>query len=255
MDPVVTLVEDNITPTLERYAEVMGRTMRTTVRRAARGVTRRIISIPPPASAGTTGRAAYQQGRQRIASDLSSVLAPVKLKGRRVISMVFGRPISHPVTVPTTERYPDVEQVYASQSHFRGRGLGFHASKHGNKFFVDARKFRTLLTERQARVGRLASGWLAPAQALDVPVPAWVVRHGSSRGAVRVIEDATSSRITAVNYAPGLPANVRSELKRRIGYAMAYQRAAMRREIDHMVLKNAGDSGITTTRSPAPITS
>ena len=111
---------------------------------------------------------------------------------------------------------------------------------------MDTRKFAAVLKERQSRVGRLAAGWSAAAEALDVPLQNWVSRHGAGGGTIRQDLRSAQMRITVRNLAPGLPANLRAEMVRRIAYAVKYQGDAMRREVDYYAGKVARDLAIKT---------
>ncbi|MBC7367570.1 MAG: hypothetical protein H7343_12315 [Undibacterium sp.] len=245
MNPTLTLVQDHIGPSIERYAEVMGRTLADTIKRAARGVTRRVINLTPPGSAGTVGAAAYRQGRERIKANLNAVFAPVKIKGRRKLTTVFGHRLKSPLYVATKERFPDVSATYRQRAHARGTGVGITVSR-GAKAYVDTRKFVAVLAAKQARVGLLAAGFAAGANALDVPLQQWVSRHGPATGTVKMDLFSARMAITVENFAPGVPANVRAALASRISYALQYQRAAMEREINYMVFKNAEKLAIQT---------
>ena len=248
MSDRLTLVRDNVGPSLLRYAEVMQRTLADTVRRAAKGITRRVINLTPPASGeGMTGAAAYRQGRVKIAKQMGALLAPVKLKGRREIKVVFGHRLARPVFVHTKERYPDVAGLYRANLRTLPNGVGMRLKDYrGKKFYVDVRKFNAVLKARQARVGALASGWSIAAAALDVPVQQWISRHGRSGGAIKLELSSPKMRIIVRNFAPGLPANLRAEMERRIPYAVQYQLAAMKREVEYMAFKNAEKLAIKT---------
>ena len=87
------------------------------------------------------------------------------------------------------------------------------------------------IKQQQARVGLLASGWSAAANALDVPVAAWIARHGPTTGSVQIDLSGDRMSVIATNYAPGLPAGVRAELKRRLVKAVEYQTNTMERAI------------------------
>lgn len=248
MTPQITLVHDNIGPSLIKYSEVMGRTLADTVKRAAKGVTRRVIAITPPAHEGVEGAAAYRWGRNKIRHDMQRVLAPVKLKGKRIVSVVFGHPLKKPITIRTAEKYPDVVAVYRQNRKFRTSGIGVHATNlKDRKYYVDAAKFQRLVKTKEASVGKLASGWAEGATALDVPVQNWISRHGRGRGAVKFDLMSSRMRITVANQAPsGLPANVVAELQRRIGYAVQYQADAMKRAVEYYAMKKAREVGIRT---------
>jgi hypothetical protein len=225
------LTRDEITPTMQRWGEVMRKDGQAVVLEASRRITREVIAITPPASAGITGRDAFQQGRAAIARDMQKALAPVRLKGKR------------------KERHPDVGVAYRQRRVFRGAGVGARVGRVA-KAYVDQRKFNALFKELSGRVGRMASGWAPAARDLKVALPAWISRHGTARG--RVLKDLSGprSRVTVTNFAPEARGNVRVEMARRIKSAMAYARNGMQRNIDFMVLKSAGRVGLKVRRQP-----
>ena len=227
----LTQTRNTIEPTLQRWAVEMRKDAATAVREAARRVTRQVIALTPPASAGLTGRDAYNQGRAKIRRDLLSVLAPRTLKGKR------------------KERWPDVAVTYRARRVFRQSGVGVRITR-GPVAFVDRRKFLDLQNRKHAAVGRMAAGWLPGARALDVPVLQWIARHGGARGGVSVAWSVGRFGIRVANYAPGAPANVRAEMARRIPYALRYVERGLRANIDHVALKSAARSGIRVLRQP-----
>ncbi len=226
------LTRNDIAPQLRRYAAEMRKTWPAVVRQAARGVTRILLDITPPASGGSKGLAARRIGEAKIGRQMAAVFAPVRLKGRRTITHVFGRKLRRPVTVPTKERHPDVAAEYRSRIVPKGDGFGFSTGRPRAKLYVSSIKFKALFSARAARVGRLASGWGAVAQAVDVPLQAWIGRHAhEQRGAVQIHDGKDDASVVARNLAPGVPPGVRSELARRIPAALRYQLAAMERAI------------------------
>lgn len=247
MVPIIKLVRDQIGDSLRRYAEVMGRTLKDSVRRATRGVTRRVIDLTPPANEGATGAAAYRQGRVRIARQMNAILAPVRIRGRRVISVVFGRRLATPVSVRTKELYPDVRQTYSSELKRSANGSRLKLTNfRGRKYYVKRSKYQAELKRRQGHVGRMASGFYAAARALDLPVQEWISRHGTGRGTIKQDLMTSRMRITVANFAPGVSPAIRAELARRIPFALQYQAAAMQREVNYMVYKKAQEMAIRT---------
>lgn len=242
--PVIRILRNNITPTLHRFSTEMKRGLRDVTRQAAKGITRRIIDLTPPASAQSTGQDARRAGENKIAGQMNYVLAPKRLKGRRKITQVFGHKLKRPVYVPTTEKYPNVREIYEANTKTRTAGTGISAKRTTQKFYVDATKFKAELRTRQGQVGKFASGWNAGAGALEVPVQNWISRHGASSGTVRVDTAGDRMRVVVENLAPGVPGNLRADMARRIPYAVDYQTAAMERAIVATKQRTAGDLGI-----------
>lgn len=230
MTPIYRVARNDISPSVRRYATEFKKGLRETVKVTSAGITRRVIDLTPPASQGVTGADAYRAGRTKIAGQMSSAMIPVRIKGRRKITTVFGHHLKRPVYVPTRERYPDVDTVYRSRTKIAASGFGIR-TKSGPKAYVDVRKFQAVLKARQDRVGALAAGFSGAAQALDVPLQNWVSRHGTSGGRVQIDTAGDRMRVVVENFGNGAPAAVRSELARRIDYAVQYQRNAMERAI------------------------
>jgi hypothetical protein len=229
---------------LERTMRIFGRVMQRDGEKLARSVfkniTRRVLALTPPSHAATiTGdmalrKDAYWAGANRIARQMQNVLAPVRLKHKR------------------KERHPDVAALYRGLLRNSGGRLKLKTAYVGQKFYVDAVKFRAVLKDRQARIGRLASGWTPAARAVGVAVPEWVARHGTARGTFQSTPPGGGRiGLRAVNLGTGLSPEVRTELARRIPYALQYERSSMVRQIHHLARTNASALGIRA-RSAAP---
>lgn len=232
MDPVTTVASSGVIP-LERYAFVMNKTFPEVMTRTARGLIRRGIAIMPPATAQgvagglDSGSEAKQRGFRAIERDLNKVFVPVRLKGRR------------------KEAITGAEMVRIHQRHLAHKRPGAPMRRdRAQPYYVDARKFTALATKLRSHVGRLAAGWMPAAQAVKQTAPAWISRHGLSRGSVQMDLEGTSLYFRAVNHAPNAPAAIVSEAQRRVNYATAYQANAMNREMQHLLLKRAGEVGL-----------
>lgn len=234
MEPTTEVFAPGAIP-LERYAFVMNRTFPEVLERAGRGIVRRAIAITPPASAEgiegglDSGGEAKQRGFRAISRDLNKLFVPVKLKHKRR-EAISGA---------------EMVRIHARALSFKRPGAKMRRDR-GQPYYVDARKFRALEDKLRSHVGRLASGWVAAAQAVKAAVPAWVSRHGSGRGIVQFDFNSSELYFEAVNYASNVPAYIRTEAQRRINYAVQYQANAMNREMQALLLKRASESGLTT---------
>ena len=219
---------------LKQLHQASGRDARESLERAARGFVRRVVAITPPGGGGRTGTAARKAGEGAIRKDLGRIFAPVVLKGRRKITQVFGTPLKRPVFVPTKERWPDVEAIYAGRLARKG---GRKHLTRGQKqaFYVDKRKLSALQKMLIARVGFLAAGWNAAAESLGVKLPAWVSRHGTGHGSYLALLDTSHISITIVN-AVGYALNV-DGIEGRIQSALNLQANAMIREREALLKK------------------
>lgn len=242
MTPTLTLTRDNITPTLKRWGEVMGKEAPAIVDEFAKRTHRQVVRITPPASAaGATPRAAFAAGRAKIDRQMHSVMAPRTLMGRRLVTTVFGRRQNPPIAVITKERHPDVAGLYRESLRFRNLGLGARVSSSRVVYFVDKRKFDAEFTRRVARIGILASGWTPAARGVGLlgDVPAWVLRHGMSRGSYKRIQKGYHTRVTISSDVPNLAGNVRADLARRLPYAIRYATNGMKRNIAALAAQTA----------------
>ena len=96
----------------------------------------------------------------------------------------------------------------------------------------------------QAKVGLLASGWSTAASKLGVKMPAWISRHGTGRGQIKVVTGFAESRITIVN---GVKfAREVKGLVRRVQWALDKRAGAMDRQVEHYQARNARGAGFKT---------
>ena len=205
---------------LAEFSRLSPRAADDAVRKAARGFTRRVVDITPPASAGRTGLAARRQGEKRIDHDLGDIFFPVVLRGKR------------------PEQYPDVEALYNQQ--MAGR-KGRRRTRQRQLYHVDAGKLEALRQKLYLRVGYLAGGWNAAADLLDVDLPAWIKRHGTEHGTchVEITDDGilvtVSNMVEYSGDVDGYP--------RRVQYALDYEAAALERETEQLLIKAGSDAG------------
>lgn len=191
----------------------------------ARGFTRRIIDITPPASAGVVGSAAFAAGKAFIDRDLARIFTGVKLQHSR------------------PEQFPDVEGIHARLFVGKKPGRPIPTDRGRGQYYVDRVKLDGLREKLYSRVGFLASGWMAAASKLGVRVQSWISRFGA-RGEIEVETDPDGGSITITNFAdPKAPVE---ELERRVPYALEYQASAMERKakflLDHNIKAAGFDS-------------
>ena len=210
------LVASNLKRSLNQFANVAKRERVDVVKMVAKGFVRDMVAVTPPGSRGVTGTAAKKQGEAAIDRDLSRIM------------VVAAKPDS---SVDLTALH--------KQQFTRGK---IHALKPRAK--VDAAKFRALQKTLKARVGFLASGWNAMADRLGVNPPAWVKRHGTKAGVVKVIETKTRFRIEGVNETSYV-GNVKDYL-RRIEKVTDYQASKLDRQCKAILKKCARISGFKT---------
>jgi hypothetical protein len=148
-------------------------------------------SAPAPDNPGkfatVTGTEAKKAAEAKIDSEASAIFAGVILKGKRTITQAFGHPLKNPVVVATKELHPNVESLWAERAARRFAGKRKTISR-GQKaaFYVSSPKLIKAIAARKKNIGKLASGWAAAAEKLNVKLPAWIKRHGTARGGVQI---------------------------------------------------------------------
>lgn len=222
---------------IARYSAIAERSLKESWLRAMRGIVKRAMGITPPASGTGAGGSARgdgggltkedeERGRGAIARDLSLIFTAVRLKNKR------------------REQLPDVAGKHRDLfQRFKQPGRPIRSDLGaGHYYHVDQRKLDALEKDLRGRVGKLASGWLAGATALGVTgTPAWVSRHGTSRGTHRLVLGFMRYQLTVAN--TSVPGQLVSELNRRLEYAQKYQANALERETEAILKKSGGEAG------------
>lgn len=221
-----------------RYAGVSERSLKEAFLRFMRGVIKRSMGITPPAnSLGANGTprgdgggltsSDKDRGNQAIIRDLNLVFTAVTLKHKRKEA------VPDPATV-----HKILFQKYKKPGNRLTRGRP-------QAYYVDKSKLKQLLGSLETRVGKLASGWLSGAEALGVSgTPAWVARHGASRGDHRLVLGIMDYYITVSNN--HVPEELVPELERRLVYGVKYAENALKRETEYLLTRGARESGFDT---------
>lgn len=203
------------------------------MRQQAKLFVRDVVRITPPshvnerlaAATDTTGHvvgaAAKKWGEATIRGDLSRIVQV--LPGRQLARLldrpsweadfahegasVIG-PIQHKVLQSTDE----LRKWHQSHRNKRGRvpkvnkrattGIRARDLQFLDQAYVSPSVYKDYLKSVLARVGLLASGWCAAAARLGLALPAWITRHGSSRGFIVERIGAYSISITIANRVP-----------------------------------------------------
>lgn len=196
-----------------------------------------VIQITPPFGS-RKGREAQHAGRLGIDTDLSGVFVGVKLKGRREIKQVFGRPLKRSVFVKTKEVNLDVEAIYRARVGRRSelRGLAGRITR-GRKqaYYVSKPKLEKLRRKLYQRVGWACACWYQAGikAGLDLKgVPAWVKNHSGAPGVAQIRQAGTNFSITVTNRVPyGNALNLADKARRALGYRLK----AMQRELPSFI--------------------
>lgn len=194
---------------LDAYMKGSRRDISTVMRQQCKKIIESIAMVMPPSSAGSTAPAkARKQGETRIRGDLSKLF--VKTRGRDLES--------------------NLASVHKANRNSRGR-----VKKPANKIPVAAKDFNAYQKILISRVGYLAAGWRAAANALGSKLPSWIQRHNAP-GTASVRDSFNGTTVTATNrvrYAST------GDNARRVKWAINRQARKLRAIIDNQLKNNA----------------
>lgn len=182
-----------------------------------------LLQITPPCSKGRTGLDGKRAGEAAIARDLGRVFRGVRIMNRRA------------------EQWPDVEGIHRRLFADKRPGSPLRSDRGRQGYYVDEKKLRLLGRQLRPRVGHLAAGWVPSARALGAAVPAWIGRHGGSRGTIRMSFSAPRYSIEMTCFAP--PNSPWQELERRVPYAIRYATNNLERQMQGPFERDARASG------------
>ena len=224
----------DLVASVARFSGVAGVTVEAAWLRALRGLARRVVGITPPAhSSSPRGRSGSitpedkARGERAIERDLNFIFTPVSSKG-------------------IGARAPDPAVTHRRlfiQNKKPGKPLRSDLPN-GQFYLADERQLARLELALKRKVGSLAGQWNSGVSALGISSPAWVARHGNSSGNHRLVF--AFLKYSFEMSATDVPDSVRGELIRRIGYAIGYTENSLKREMEAMLLKAAGQSGFKT---------
>jgi hypothetical protein len=120
-------------------------------------------------------------------------------------------------------------------SSYRNKSTGRVRRELKNK--IKVRNLAAFIKAEIEKVGILASGWNAAAARLGAKLPAWITRHGTGRGSIRILLGALSMRIVLAN-AVKFVGNVKG-LTRRVQSALDRRSKAMDRQLENFAVKQA----------------
>jgi hypothetical protein len=228
---------------LELLRRIVPKETNVLLKQVAGNFVKKVVSITPPAGGGRTGLDARRAGERSIDRDLDAVFEGRPRIGRRQVKKVFGHTPKSPIFVKTKVLYPDVKKIYEERARkdFYGRKVMTRGQRAA--YYVDIYQLDALRKSLKKRVGFLAAGWNAAAEALGVKLPAWIRKIGTAFGMIimDLKEDEGLSRISII-HAVEWNLNVEG-FERRIQSALDMQAGAMNRQADYLIEKAARSSG------------
>lgn len=198
------------------------------MRSAAGQVIRTVVDVTPPAK-GKADKSAQARGEAAIAADVAKLAIPVTVQGasRRQASTLVA----------------SVAEFMAVYEKARVNSSGrVNPRNRKEKLFMDQRDYLKVLRDLMKLVGLLASGWAAAAEALGVRLPAWIRRHGTKHGVVKITVRPNGIRIffgNDVNFVDNIP-----DLGRRLQWALdTVAKSIIEKQIPAAVARVARSAG------------
>ncbi|HEV7405156.1 MAG TPA: hypothetical protein VGO11_19590 [Chthoniobacteraceae bacterium] len=229
-----------------------------------RNLVKRIIGRTRPAQ-GSADSSARKHGERAIARDLDIIFEPLDPDEWRGFFADNGGlkivPVAHAInrrgaTVTDFLHFLKRSEMKGFHQKLRSRAdgrvtqvrretvIGRKKSDLANVGFVTKRDFKSYQKEAIGKVGILAAGWNRAAEMLGYRPPAWISRHGTSRGQSYLLVTATGVRLGIINAVPYVSAvkHIQSDVQ----LALNDQAGALERRLQEFALKKAArEAGLT----------
>lgn len=181
------------------------------LRDQARLFVRDVASVTPP----NQGKFTQRKGAARVKGDIAKIMRPVTLAK------------NDPVAVHKRFR----NRVGRVSSDFRGKG------GKDRRWAVSKPRLDAYRAKKLAKVGLLASGWVAAARKLGARLPEWIARHGSALGQVRVSVSREGFSIRISNAVPYV-GNMKG-LQRQVQWVLDNRARKMDKQLENLAIKRA----------------
>ncbi|MDR3406384.1 MAG: hypothetical protein P4L99_28120 [Chthoniobacter sp.] len=227
---------------------------------ASKGFVRQAIGLTPPAT-GKADSKAKVRGEQAVSSDLRQIFDPLDpyewkafyddAGGLQIVPTFRPNRRGAAVTDLTLflkrgEMEPFHDRMRSkSTGHVRRVNrenlIGRKKSDISEIAFVTKQDFAWFERQTKKRVGMLSSGWNASAEKLGYRPPAWIRRHGTSRGQVSIVigrerfQVSVANDVKFVNHVKGM--------ERQIQTALDWQARNMDRRIEYYYEHNGRAAG------------
>jgi hypothetical protein len=226
--------------TFSRFVSLSTRSMEDEMRNQGRLFVLDLIRVTPPfhQGAGQNASTAKMVGQRSVRINIDKAMAGKDLVGSRRITHLFGKTDAPglPFVVPAPEKHPNVQGIYdqakqAAKSRGR-RDLRF--GKQSKRYVSRVKKNRVERAEVK-KVGWAGGGWNDAAQGLGAgsKVPAFIRRHSSSPGSLRIEFKPTVLRIVMENRV-GYVSRI-GKIRREAAFALKKRTNAMALQIPRLI--------------------
>lgn len=249
----VSLDTSELRKSIKRLADAAHQELAEVCATGARGFVKDVVMVTPPSNGQTKGSAAKKAGEMTIANDLRRIFTPLTGPALQAVEDFYGREQRQQFghkgakalgeVVTKVLRPGDMQGWHQERRRKDGRVMNVHRQvatglrkrdlRGLDQGLVAQEDYKAYLRKIHARVGLLASGWNTAAQKLGVKLPAWVMRHGTTRGQYVMVSTSRLTRIEVSNAVPFV-GEVRG-LERRMNWAIKNQVQKMDRKADFLL--------------------
>lgn len=214
----VTVNDSRLQAKIVQMSQATGKTVKEQTRLVMKGMVRDVVNFTPPSSQTSHGSSAKAAGEVAIVRDMKKLFIPVTLKGKR------------------PEKWPDPHALHHEAMIEAGGGKVRTPTV---KYHVDKAKLTSLKNVLRPGVGLMASGWVSAAQTLGASIPAWVARHGGSRGSnLEITETNKKIIMRVVNHFPATASALAEQTQRLIAFAKKAAIGSMTRQLPFILKRN-----------------
>jgi hypothetical protein len=257
---------------LRESARILHKTVPELLQGVAKGFTKDMIAVSPPASQGAAGRDAKKQGEQSVELDYARVFRTIDENFVRYMLVLSGRGFG---TITAKEQgtareerwirqvmgYVRAKRMSAIEKMFRDLGVHRQFLDHVTKALADSFRsqntgrmsaknlyavlpgaVREPVTAAKKNVGALAGGWNPAAAKLGAARPGYVKRHTSIPGSIHADADGGGKYRIEIENASRYIGNIPDYEDRR-EKVMGWQVPKLERQMDFLMrrdLKRAG---------------
>ena len=217
---------------LKAFALVAKKDLEAAFRQQMKGVAEELINVTPPSHKGVTGAAAKRHGEQAIINNISKLMIPVTVAGRRGKQRI------------DEKSGLTAEALYLKFRNPQSAGGRVNVRNLGRPYFIPAPEVNALLRRLLSLVGTLSSGWVPAALMLNAKVPGWVSRHSSGNGSASIRRSPGQYLVRFANRIR-FASEVKG-LERQIQFAFTRQTSKMENQIEAILTKAGRKAGFKT---------
>lgn len=244
---------------MNRFGSESKKSAAVLLRQQAKLFVRDVVSITPPAhttkaSEIISGASALKVGKNKLVGDIMRIVQPMSQAQLDNTNDESYASFNHEgagrigeILHKRLRSIAEIEKWHQSRRNKRGvvpkinkratTGLRKRDMRGLDVGYTTPGLLTAYVKAQVAKIGILASGWNAAANRLGLSLPAWITRHGSSRGDCEIITTSRSLKIIVTN-AVRFVGDVKG-VDRRVQWALNNRARQMDKQMDNFAIKKA----------------